>query len=153
MIAEECVCLIPPIIPIRADVQLLLDVVKFGMHMFNLGAETPAIVVLNSPTEVTVELPCLGPDMFIVGHDAPVGAVGTHFRPDMVHHSIEMIDLAPEPGDGIPIFVAVVDTTIVAGLVDRFVSLSRINARFVGLFGVMGRCREGESGHAHNRSG
>jgi hypothetical protein len=51
------------------DVQLLLDVVKFGMHMFDLGAQTPAIIELNSPTEITVELPRFRPDMFIVGHD------------------------------------------------------------------------------------
>src|SRR2546429_4979508 len=52
--------------PIGADVQLLLDAMKLGMHVLNLSAETPAIVELNSPAEVIAELPRFGPNVFVL---------------------------------------------------------------------------------------
>src|SRR5439155_25847066 len=126
-----------------ADVQLVFHAVKVGMHMLNLSAETAAIVVLNAPAEIIVELPCFGPNVFVVRPDTSVGAIGPHFTTDMIQHSIEMIDLAPKPGNGIPILLAVVVPMVVtAGVVNCFVGAPRINARLGGLFGLM--CRGGE---------
>ena len=146
--------LVPAIISISADVQLLLDAVKFVVHVLDLSSEAPAIVVLNAPAEVIVELPRFGPNMFVVRPDTPVSAIIAHLRPDMIQHSIEMIDLAPESGNGIPIFPAVVVPTVVsAGVVDCFVSAPRVNPLLVVLFGIMGRGGEGEPRNAHDRSG
>src|SRR5437763_16604238 len=150
--------LVPAIISISADVQLLLDAVKFVVHVLDLSAEAPAIIILNAPAEVIVELPRFGPNMFVVGPDSPVRAIIAHLRPDMIQHSIEMIDLTPKPWNGVPILLAVVVpavvvlTVITAGIVDCFVSAPRVNPLLVVLFGVRGRCGEGEPRAAHNRS-
>ena len=134
--------------------QLPLDVVKFVVHVLNLSAEAPAIVVLNAPAEVIVELPRFGPNMFVVRPDSPVSAIIAHLRSDMIQHSIEMIDLTPKPGNGVPILVAVgVPAVITAGVVDCFVRAARVNPLLVVLFGIMGRGGDGESRDAHNRSG
>ncbi|PYI93638.1 MAG: hypothetical protein DME97_05110 [Verrucomicrobia bacterium] len=71
----------------------------------------------------------------------------------MIQHSIEMIDLTPKPGNGVPIFPAVVVPTVVsAGVVDCFVSAPRVNPLLVVFFGIMGRGAEGEPRDAHDRS-
>src|SRR2546423_6959362 len=146
--------LVPAIISISADVQLPLDAMKFVVHVLNLSAKTPAIVVLNAPAEVIVELPRFGPNMFVVRPDSPVSAIIAHLRPDMIQHLIEMIDLTPKPGNGVPILVAVViPAVITAGIVDCFVSAARVNPLLVVLFGIMGRCGDGEPRDPHNRSG
>src|SRR2546421_12725542 len=83
------------------------------MHMLDLSAEAPAIIVLNAPAEVIVELPSFGPNMFVVRPDSPVSAIIAHLGPDMIQHSIEMIDLTPKPRDGVPILLAVVVPAVV----------------------------------------
>lgn len=137
---------------------MLLEAVKFVVHVLDLSAEAPAIIVLNAPAEVIVEAPRFGPNMLILRPHPPVSAIIAHLRPDMIQHSIEMIDLAPKPGNGVQIFPAVVVPTVVvptvitAGIVDCFVSAPLVNPLLVVLFGIMGRCGEGEPRDAHNRS-
>src|SRR5436305_12990600 len=98
------------------------------MHVLDLSAEAPAIVVLNATAEVIVEQPSFGPNMFVVRPDAPVRAIIAHLRSDMIQHSIEMIDLTPKPWNGIPILPAVVvPAVITAGVVDCFVAAPRVN--------------------------
>ena len=145
--------LAPLIIPIGPDVEVLLDLVELGVHVFDLLANPTAIVVLNATLEHAVEPRRLIANVLVAIIDAAVSAVGAHFAPHMLHHSVEVFDFAVQPADRIRILPAVRPATVVKPWTAVFVNRFLRTWLFDTLVVVMRGGLERETSQAENRSG
>lgn len=143
-------CLAPLIIAVRADMELLLDLMQFGVHVLDLGTEPAAIVVLNATPELAVQFVRFRADVFVLRPDTPIGAIGPHFVAHMIDHPIQMFDLAVEPADGIRILPRIEHSAIVVAWA-AFVSRILIGLLLDAFVVFMRGGRESETGKAENR--
>jgi len=137
-------------------VQFLFDVVKLTVHVRYLSPEPTAIIVLNATSELVVEVVSFGPKVLEFALNMSVGAVFAHLRSHMIHHPVEVIDVAVKPADGVLIFPMLEHSMLVTArpvlFVNRLLSALLLNVSRDILIWFMRGCREGQTAKADNRS-
>jgi hypothetical protein len=129
-------------------VEVHLDLVKLGVHMFDLGTNPTAIIVLNATPEHAVQAISLIPNVFVPVTDAAIRPIRPHFRPHMIDHTIEVIDFAVKPADRVWVLPAPLPPIVVKARAAIFVNRLLSALLFDAILGVVRPGLESETGDA-----